>query len=842
MTTYTKYFTLSTLGYNYDLLGRLGCEQTAAPTITWNGACSAGSPLLQNTYDTSFLGITGSTDFPVGHLTQSVATTYYPDSTSATVTQQVQTDQRGRTIAAQMQLGLPSSWNVSSSLPAYQMAQAYNDANQPTTTTLTAVGASYSFTQVYDSTTGSLQGLSNNGNTTANLATLAYNEFAQLGSLTLLNGASSSPASIESSTFNYDANLRPLSLSASWLPGSGNSGQILSNNRTYDNAGNVTSASTTMAAVPGHSGSGGSETQNFCYDEQNRLVWAGNNGTQPGAGSGTCGSGTLSTSFSSGSYTSSSVYTNLGQIWQGPLNGQGAAEQYLYCNSSASAPHELTGVYPIGTTCSTVGSATAIYSAGYDGWGNQTSRTYNSATSTLSYDALNRLVNWQGPSGSTSSEQTVYDASGERVLTRSTSLGSTTLTVYAFGLQELFYTGSGTLSSQTDYYALANHLIGSTNGSATTYYLTDAEGSLLTSLSSSAITGEQLYSPYGTTRYQVGSLGTAKAFTGQEADSLTGLSYYHARWYDPVVGMFLSVDTGENAQGVNAYTYVRENPETATDPTGERPCGDPNNCNPSPPPTGGSGGSNPPSNPCVLSGGNPQYCAPEGGGGKPSPGTGNPLPPPPPPAPPKPPTKSQIDNAKDDANHAGAIFTGMAAILAGIAAFAGRASALLEQLAAYLWGIVAGLSASFFGIIAAIALGVVATLVSAAAVAFATLAFSAAGYAALAGVVSAEFWFKGSDHDTNASDWNLSAMENFRNNVDATIGGGTVVITTFTTLYTYARGLFAPKSKLSAIMPKGLKELGLPIVSGVGNASLGLGLLGTANSWIDIMDSDLGYQ
>ena len=570
-----------TLGYNYDLLGRLGCEQTAAPTINWNGACSAGSPLLQNTYDTTFLGIMGSTDFPVGRLTQSVATTSFPDGTSASVTQQVQTDARGRTVAAQMQLGLPAAWNVTSALPAYQMAQSYNDANQPTTTTLTAVGASYSFTQVYDSSNGVLQGLSNTPSSTANLASLTYNEYAQPGSLTLLNGAASSPASIASETFNDDADLRPLSLSATWLPGSGNSGQILSNSRTYDLAGNVTSVATTMAAVPGQSGSGGSETQNFCYDEQNRLVWAGNAGTQPGSGSGTCGSGTLSTSFSSGSYTTGYVYTNLGEIWQGPLGGQGAAEQYLYCNSSASGPHELSGVYPIGTTCANKGSASALYSAGYDGWGNQTSRTYNGVTATLSYDALNRLVNWQSASGA--SEQTVYDASGERVLTRSTNLGTTTLTVYAFGLQELFYTGTGTLTSQTGYYSLAGHLVGSTNGSVTTYYLTDAEGSLLTSLSASAITGEQLYAPYGTTRYTVGSLGTAKAFTGQEADPLTGLYYYHARWYDPVVGLFVSVDTKEgNAQGVNPYGYVRENPETWTDPTGEYRCGDPNNCNPSP--------------------------------------------------------------------------------------------------------------------------------------------------------------------------------------------------------------------------------------------------------------------
>ncbi len=163
------------------------------------------------------------------------------------------------------------------------------------------------------------------------MATLTYNEYAQLGGLTLLNGASSSPTSLASETFNDDANLRPTSLSATWLPGSSNSGTILSQSRTYDNASNVINSGTTYASVPGVSGSGGSETQNFCYDEQNRLIWSGNGGTQPSAGNGTCGSGTLANSLSGAGYTNTDTYTNLGQIWQAPLNGSGSTEQYLYC-------------------------------------------------------------------------------------------------------------------------------------------------------------------------------------------------------------------------------------------------------------------------------------------------------------------------------------------------------------------------------------------------------------------------------------------------------------------------------------------------------------------------------
>jgi len=46
-----------TIGYNDDLLGRVGCVQDAAPTINATGACSAGNRYVQNTYDTNKLSV-----------------------------------------------------------------------------------------------------------------------------------------------------------------------------------------------------------------------------------------------------------------------------------------------------------------------------------------------------------------------------------------------------------------------------------------------------------------------------------------------------------------------------------------------------------------------------------------------------------------------------------------------------------------------------------------------------------------------------------------------------------------------------------------------------------------
>jgi hypothetical protein len=202
--------------------------------------------------------------------------------------------------------------------------------------------------------------------------------------------------------------------------------------RSYDPASNVISLATTHAAVPGQSGSGGSESQNFCYDEQNRLVWAGNSGTQPGAGNGTCGTATLSNSLSGASYNNSYLYTHLDQLWQGPLGGSGTQQQYLYCNSQ---PHELTGLYASGATCTN--QTGQVYTSSDDSWGNVTSRTSSGTTATLTYDLLDHFVSWNA--GAANKDLYVYDASGNRVLRRATNSSGTTMTVYAFGLEEHSY-------------------------------------------------------------------------------------------------------------------------------------------------------------------------------------------------------------------------------------------------------------------------------------------------------------------------------------------------------------------------------------------------------------------
>jgi YD repeat-containing protein len=105
-------------------------------------------------------------------------------------------------------------------------------------------------------------------------------------------------------------------------------------------------------------------------------------------------------------------------------------------------------------------------------WGNVTSRTFSGTTGALYYNNLNELVEWNA--GSNNQEWYVYDASGNRVLRRSTNSNGTTMTVYPFELEEHLYSGTGTNQSNTSYYFLAGHLIGSLDANSTYFYLTDA--------------------------------------------------------------------------------------------------------------------------------------------------------------------------------------------------------------------------------------------------------------------------------------------------------------------------------------------------------------------------------
>ena len=188
----------------------------------------------------------------------------------------------------------------------------------------------------------------------------------------------------------------------------------------------------------------------------------------------------------------------------------------------------------------------------------------------LTWDAEGRLAAWQNTrSGPTLTAQYLYDGEGNRVVQQVTdsTAGTTTTTSYIGSLETV--TSNGTTTTTTDYASAGSVLAESVNGTLS-YLATNYQGSVVAALNGSGgVTASQLYAPYGGVRYASGALPTDYGYTGQRADTSTGLDYYGARYYDPLLGQFTSTDT-LLAGGLNRYGYVGGNPTTATDPSGHR--------------------------------------------------------------------------------------------------------------------------------------------------------------------------------------------------------------------------------------------------------------------------------
>ena len=242
----------------------------------------------------------------------------------------------------------------------------------------------------------------------------------------------------------------------------------------------------------------------------------------------------------------------------------------------------------------------------YDPMGNRTQLLSSAVgTTTYSYDAADRLLSFTDPSTTTLLS---WDANGNLLskggatfsfdpLDRLVQVISGSTTV------QFAYNGDGgrvskvVNGSTTDYVQdvaapLPMVLLESQAGQASRYlygadllaqldppsnpgfYHPDGLGSTR-ALSNQAgqRTDSYSYDAFGALRTHAGSSTPSFTFTGEQADPELGLIFLRARYYDPILGRFISSDRfpgfSADNQSTNSYVYAQNRPTNYSDPNGE---------------------------------------------------------------------------------------------------------------------------------------------------------------------------------------------------------------------------------------------------------------------------------
>ena len=245
----------------------------------------------------------------------------------------------------------------------------------------------------------------------------------------------------------------------------------------------------------------------YQYDEMNRLVGA-NSDSEPSA--------TEQFSYSeNGNLTS--------RTWLGG---------YEYGEPGASRPHAVTRA--------------GGYDYTYDANGNMTA-------------GRGRVLRWDGDNQlrSVNSTTFAYDGNGARI--KQSRNGVSTL-----------YLGDYEVSDGrvAKYIHLAGVLVAKRTEADTLWFHTDHQGSTqaITNVDGNVV-HRKTYRPYGELLATTGDGMESRGYTGQRLDD-SGLIYLNARYYDPVLGRFISPDPTvptTRSVGLNRYAYAANNPVSHTD-------------------------------------------------------------------------------------------------------------------------------------------------------------------------------------------------------------------------------------------------------------------------------------
>jgi RHS repeat-associated protein len=263
------------------------------------------------------------------------------------------------------------------------------------------------------------------------------------------------------------------------------------------------------------------------------------------------------------------TYDDIGQL-TGVTYPDGKTEVYAYDAAGNRISVMQNGVSTAYTTnnmnqYAQVGGTTYLYDAD----GNMTSKSDASGTTKYGYDAENRLIRVETPSGGM--YEYVYDALGNRISVKHG--GDEKRYVHdPAGLVDIAteYDGSGALFAR---YIHAAGLVAKSDATGKQWFyafdgightrqLTDSAGAVVNSYD---------YSPFGVSLKADESVANPFRYVGRFGvmEEGNGLIFMRARYYSASAGRFVSQDPiGLNGGDANFYRYVQNDPINFLDPLG----------------------------------------------------------------------------------------------------------------------------------------------------------------------------------------------------------------------------------------------------------------------------------
>ena len=123
------------------------------------------------------------------------------------------------------------------------------------------------------------------------------------------------------------------------------------------------------------------------------------------------------------------------------------------------------------------------------------------------------------------------------------------------------------------FYTRGDELISQERDGKKSYYVYDGHGSVRALADESGkVTDKYVYDAFGNLISSVGSTKNDFLFAGEQFDPVTGLYYLRARYMDPSVGTFISMDSYagsiDDPVSLHKYLYANANPVSNSDPSG----------------------------------------------------------------------------------------------------------------------------------------------------------------------------------------------------------------------------------------------------------------------------------